>query len=540
MGRRLDDRYELLDELPHVTGGRLFRARDLAFGEIVGVKQLGPNCSLPSEPRIHLENIIRHLQCLPNPHLARVYFFDIRQGMIVQEWVQGISLLDLLRRRRELSVGEALLLLAKLPATLDFLAREAVPIPRPLLGKLYVEFGEQVAADGLVGTPVNRWPPFCLKLNPLSLRGLLTETDSDETKHTIVLDPRKSSEIQEGYGPRELTLLLYELLGGRIREVDTRRYSPLSSLDEAGNAVLRREMLVMPHADCESLWRDLLQTQTEKVSLLPSPSEANKASVPRYHIPESHLGSVHPGTVLNLESADENAIPIHFVTGSPFALGRSAAQADFVARILPENPENDARTNRLSRVHVLLEIEDGHITVRDGNGKAPSLNGSSLDGQQLTPTHPAVLPHRGRLILGDEFPLDLIPLDRVESPSWEIDNIETWSGPSDTKEPLPIPYRALVCQPVDGHATTRHGVWLFSEVGFGLDVAGRLVWDTRGRGRSPAAFHYFRGCFWLRNDSLPEPVLAGQDTPVGHGEILPLAPGMTLRIGAHVFSVHIE
>jgi hypothetical protein len=385
---------------------------------------------------------------------------------------------------------------------------------------------------------VDRWPAFCLKLNPLSLRGLLTDPVGDDTQHTIVLDPRKSSEIKEGYGPRELTLLLYELLGGRIREVDTRRYSPLSSLDEAGNSVLRREMLAMPHADCESLWRDLLNTQTEK-GRLPAPSgDAAKAPVRRYHIPESYLASAHPGSVLNLECADANAIPIHFATGPSFALGRSAAQADFVARILPENAENDARTNRLSRVHVLLRIEDGHITACDGNGKAPSLNGSSLDGQQLTPTHPAVLPHRGRLILGDEFPLDLIPLERAESAPWEIDNLKAWNGPADTGEPFP--FRALVCQPVDGHATIRHGVWLFSEVGFGLDVAGRLVWDTRGRGRSPATFHYFRGCFWLRNDFLPEPVLAGQDTPVGHGEILPLAPGQTLRIGAHVFSVQIE
>lgn len=537
MSRRLDDRYELLDELPHVTGGRLFRARDLAFGDIVGVKQLGPDCGLSSEPRQHLENTIRHLQCLPNRHLARIYFFDGRNGLIVQEWVQGISLLDLLRRRRELSVSEALTLLTALPATLDFLSREAVPIPRPLLGKLYVEFGENIAADGLIGTPVDRWPAFCLKLNPLSLRGLLADPMGDDTKHTIVLDPRKSSEIQEGYGPRELTLLLYELLGGRIREVDTRRYSPLSSLGEAGNAVLRREMLVMPHADCELLWRDLLSAVGSKASLSPAP-DAPAAAPRRDHIPEAYLTSVHPGGVLNLDSPEAGTPPIHCVTGARFTLGRSAAQADFVARILPENEANDARTNRLSRVHVTLDLEEGQIHVRDGNGKAPSLNGSSLDGQPLTTKHPAVLPHRGRLILGDEFPLDLIPLDRSESPCWEIDNLSAWAGPQDTAPPPH--WRALICQPVDGHVTTRHGVWLFSEAGFGLDTAGRIVWDTRGRGRSPAAFHYFRGCFWLRNDSLPEPVLAGQDTLLGHGEILPLAPGMTLRIGAHVFSVQIE
>ena len=536
MSRRLDDRYELLDELPHVTGGRLFRARDLAFNEIVGVKQLGPNCGLEPEPRRQLDNTIRHLQCLPHPHLSRIYDFDSRSGLIVQEWVQGISLLDLLRRRRELAIGEALLLLTSLPATLDFLAREAVPIPRPLLGKLYVEFAGTAAAEGLAGTTLDRWPDFCLKLNPLSLRGLMTDATCDDNTHTVVVDPRHPAEIQEGYGPRELALLLYELLGGRIREVDNRRYSPLGCLREAGNAVLRRELLAMPHADCESFWRDLLQAQSDSNRIL-SPAKQEAATVRKFRIPETYLGCVHPGNVLNLEPDGADALPIRLVAGLTFTVGRSAALADFVTRILPENEANDARTNRLSRVHAVLEINDRQITLRDGNGSSPSLNGSFLDDQPLTPNHPTVLPQRGRLTLGEEFALDLIPLAAAETPEWQIDNLDAWTGPGE--KAAPVPYRALVCQAVDGHRTTRHGVWLFSEVGFAMDAAGRLVWDTRGRGRSPAAFHYFRDCFWLRNDSLPEPVLVGDDTVLGRGEILPLASGQTLRIGTHVFAVHV-
>ncbi|WP_131989343.1 FHA domain-containing protein [Chthoniobacter flavus] len=537
MNRRLDDRYELLDEMPHVTGGRLFRARDLAFGEIVGVKQLGPNCGLELEPRQHLENTIRHLQCLPHPHLVRIDTLDVSHGLIVQEWVQGISLLDLLRRRRELSVCEALYLLSSLPATLDFLAREAVPIPRPLLGKLFVEFAEDIVPEVMIGASLDHWPAFSLKLNPLSLRGLLADPAGDETKHTIVLDPRRPTEIQEGYGPRELTLLLYELLGGRIREIDSRRYSPLSSLHEGGNAVLRRELLAMPHADCESLWRDLLQSEADTNRIPPVPPTRTTVAVPTYHIPEAFLDSSHPGSVLNLNSDAAETLPIHFTTGQRFTIGRSAT-ADFIARILPENATNDARTNRLSRVHTLLETDDGQITLRDGSGSGPSLNGSSLDGQPLTPNHPAVLPHRGRLVLGDEYAMDLIPLDSAESPAWKIDNLDAWTGPAETT--APVPYRALACEPVEGHGVTRHGIWLFSEAGFGLDAAHRIVWDTRGRRRSPAAFHYYRGCFWLRNDSLPEPVLVGQDTLLGHGEILPLAPNQTIRIGSHTFCVQIE
>jgi len=538
MSRRLDDRYELLDELPHVTGGRLFRARDLAFDEIVGVKQLGPNCGLEPVPRQQLENTIRHLQCLPHRNLSRVYDFDAQTGLIVQEWVQGISLLDLLRRRRELAVGEALLLLSTLPATLDFLAREAVPIPRPLLGKLYVEFAGDSGAESLAGTPLDSWPTFCLKLNPLSLRGLITDATCDDNSSTVVVDPRQPTEIQEGYGPRELALLLYELLGGRIREVDNRRYSPLSSLREAGNAVLRRELLAMPHADCASFWRDLLNAHAD-TNRIPSPAkEETVAPIRQYHIPEEFLSCARPGTVLNLEPTNSHVLPVHLTAGPRFTVGRSAAMADFVTRILPENDTNDARTNRLSRVHAVLEIHDRQITLRDGNGNGPSLNGSVLDGQPLTPNHPTVLPQRGRLTLGEEFALDVIPLAAAETPEWQIDNLDAWTGPGE--KAVPVPYRALVCRPADGHATTRHGAWLFADVGFAMDAAGRMVWDTRGRGRSPATFHYYRGCFWLRNDSLAEPVLVGRETVLGRGEILPLAPGQTLRIGSELFAVRIE
>jgi hypothetical protein len=538
MSRHLDDRYEFLDELPHVTNGRLFRGRDLAFGELVGIKQLGPNCGLEPEARRNLENTVRHLQSLPHPHLTRIHHFDAPGGLIVQEWVTGISLLDLLRRRRELGVGEALHLLATLPATLDFLSREAVPVPRPLLGKVFVELGGDAAPDTLAGTPIDRWPAFSVKLNPLSLRGILADPTGDNTTNTVVVDPRQPADIQEGYGPRELALLIYELLGGRIREVEGRRYTPVSALREAGNAVLRRELIAMPHADCAALWRELVASQADSVRLPPTAKTEKAIPVSRLRIPEACLGAVHPGRVLDLDNGDAPEPALHFTARPQFAVGRSVATADFVARVLPANETNDARTNRLSRVHALLEIADRQITIRDGNGTGPSLNGSQLDEQPLTPGHPSVLPHRARLTLGEEFTVDLIPLDSAGARTWNIENADAWPGPAEAEPP--VPYRAVVCQPAAGHGITRHGVWLFAEVGFGLDAAGRIVWDTRGCGRSPASFHFYRGCFWLRNESLAEPILVGPETVLARGEIAPLAPGQAVRIGRQAFTVRIS
>ncbi len=543
---RLLDRYELLDELPHVTGGRLFRARDLVFAEFVGVKQLGAGCGLGPEERQTLEHAIRHLQCLTHPNLVSIHSFDPASGLLVHEWIRGLSLLDLLRRRRELTFGETQLLLGSLPGALDHLNKEAVPLPRPLLGKLYAHFEENVVPETLTTTPIDQWPPFILKLNPLSLRAFYATPSTDST-HTTIIDPREPHQIKDGYGPRELARLIYELLGGRIRELDTRRYSPLSALREKGNAVLRRTLLAMPPNDCESLWRELLDAQPTPGVRAPGapfhpvapppPPPASTASTRLVHIPDSRLTQGQLGLKLWLDPVGNTAAtPVLLTSGPQFAIGRSAGQSDFVAKVMPENEVNNSLTNRLSRVHALLSVSKGEIVARDGNGTGPSLNGSSLDGQLLVPHSPYPLTFRAVLRLGNEFALEIIPV--VPPQTWQITNLADWAGTQ--LEAPALPTGALIFLPVDGLPVVRQSAWVFSEVGFGLDATEGLVWDTRGRGDSPAAFHHLHGCFWLRNRAMPDTALLLDDTAVQRDEIVPLVAGQILRIGSHPYTVRIE
>jgi len=534
---RLQDRYELLDEMPHVTGGRLFRAQDLVFAEMVGIKQFGAGAGLTPEARRELEETVRHLQCLPHPHLVRLYSFDADAGLLVQEWIEGISLLDLLRRRRGLPVSEVLRILAALPETLDFLAREAVPAPRPLLGKLFLQFESNAAAESLTTTPVEKWPPFTLKLNALSIRGIVATPLIDETT-TVVADPRQPSDISESYGPREFARLLYELLGGRVRELDTRRYSPIGALREAGNAVLRRTLLAMPHTDCQTLWRDLLDAQAEFQHLVPPLASSTLPGSRTLRIPEPLLAGAQPGVVLKLEPADAHSPSIRLVARSRFTIGRSPQQADFVTRLQPDNETNDALNNRLSRIHSHLEITPEGLQARDGNGKGPSLNGSSLNGQPLLPDPATPLADRSLLWLGKEYALELVPVFQKARRALQIGNLAAWTGPGEN--PPGGPCGALVCLPARGQTAVRQAAWLFTEAGFGLDAAELLIWDTRGRSESPAAFHYHRGCFWLRNRSLPETTLAIQDIPLQRDDIAPLVAGQIVRIGSRAFTVRLE
>jgi len=529
-GSLIADRFELLEEMPRVTDGRLFRARDLAFGEPVAVKLLGTGCGMDASGRQALALAMRRVQIRPHPHLLRHDSLDPTGGVQVREWIHGFSLLDLLRRRRELSADDTFRLLSTLPATLDFLTAHALPIPHPLLGKVFIQFDSATAPETLVAEPIADWPPFSVKVNPLSVRALLSDTTSDTTR-TLIVDPRAVAATQDVSGPRVLAELLYELLGGRQREADSRRYSPISALHEEGNGVLRRALLAEPHADGHALWQDLRKAQGGGVPPGAPLSPGRKSARPLAMAPSA---SAEPETGLELIlTAEDSAIPaIHLVARSHFTIGRSLQSADFITRFLPESAANNALTDRLSRIHAVGENVRGQLLVRDGSGSSPSVNGSVLDGHLLSPDHPTPILHRAILALGQEYFLELIPLLHPTP--------REWPGAPGSDAPPSAPLGALVCEPRNGQPVIRRSAWLFSELGFGVDYCGRLGWDTRDAGESPAAFHFHRGSFWLRNRSLPDTSLTINATAVARDQVAPLSSSQTVRLGSTNFSVEIH
>lgn len=526
------DRFELLEEMPRVTDGQMFRARDLAFGESVAVKLLGAGCNMETPARQTLEIAVRRAQSIRHPHILRHDSLDAAAGMHVREWIHGLSLLDLLRRRRELTADETFRLLATLPATLDHLTTHGLPIPCPLLGKIFIQFDDTAAPEALAARPIADWPPFAVKVNPLSLRALGSDTTRDTTR-TLVVGPHAAAAPADAGGPRVLAELLYELLGGRQRELDGRRYSPISALNETGNGVLRRALIIAQHADCQSLWKDLRTAQSDHTPP-PAPLGAARPQPRAPVIPTPLPGQPEPGLALILTPEDPDAPAIHLIARPLFKIGRSLQSADFVTRFFPESAANVALSDRLGRVHVVAEkTAGGGLCVRDGNGSAPSLNGSFLDGHLLSPDHPAALRQRGLLALGQEYFLELIPLLRpIPRPLPDV-----WPG---LAVPPGNPPGALVCEPRNGQPELRRSIWLFSEIGFGLDSRGRLIWDTRGAGESPAAFHHHRGCFWVRNLTLPPASLALDKVPLTGDQIAPITTGQTVRLGFSTFTAAIS
>ncbi len=534
-GTLIADRYELLEEMPRVTDGRLFRARDLAFDEAVAVKLLGTGCGMDAPERQTLEIAVRRVQTTPHPYLLRHDFLDSATGVHVREWVHGFSLLDLLRRRRELSADDTFRLLATLPATLDYLTTRDLPIPQPLLGKIFIQFDAETVPEKLSTRSIAEWPPFAVKVNALSVRALLSDTTSDTTR-TMIVDTRNLPEAESASAPRCLAELLYELLGGRARDTDGRRYSPISALREEGNSVLRRALLVAPHTDCRALWTDLRKAEGGDV-----PAGVH-LSVKRTPPPALTLSPDHPATpdaglAAILTPTDPGTPVIQLIARPHFTIGRSLQSADFITRFLPESTANNALTDRLSRIHVVAENVGGRLVLRDGNGSSPSVNGSLLDGALLSPDHPTSVTHRAILSLGHEYFMELLPLLHPTAREWPTEALAAWPvADAPPREPL----GAFVCEPRNGQPIIRRSVWLFTEIGFAIDFAGSLLWDTRAAGESPAAFHHHRGCFWLRNRTLTPNVLRLDASPLAAEHVAPLSSGQTLSLGGQEYTVEIQ
>ena len=536
IGQRLADRYELLEEGQRALSGRLFRARDIAFGEIVAVKQLGAGTA--NSPGLRqLEAAVRKIQRAPHPQLVRHYTLDAPEGILVREWVHGFSLLELLKRRRELPADFTLRLLDSLPAILDFTATRALPLPRHLLGKLLVRFEEKITPEEIADRSIAQWPPFALMLNPLSARASLAVEAEGETTMTTIADLHSPNAAQGLPVPTLLAELLYEILGGPVRGGAERRYTPLPALHEEGNGVLRRALLESPYQDCRSLWADLARAEPcdlrPAIPLSPAPEPAE----PAWTIPSALLLPPTPGTLLKLLPENLALPAIHLVARPTFSLGRSLFHADFITRFLPESPGNNDLTNQLSRVHVLLEATARRVAIRDGNGDTASVNGTSLDDEPLESEAPVPLRDRALLTLGGVFSLEVIPLLAATSLSLRIPNLPAQLASA--AQPTELA-GAVLFFPSHRQPMVRQAVWIFSHVGLALDAAQRIVWDQRGRGVSPVIFFHDRGCFWLGNRTLPGDTLEVAGVALAPGEIAPLVTGQPLRLGTLRFNVNIS
>jgi TPR repeat protein len=169
----------------------------------------------------------------------------------VLEWTEGFSLLELLRARRELNADEVLRLLPQAADGVDHALNTGLKRLDLGLHQVFVHFAAApVERVALLRQPVESWPSFTLKLNPLGITHELSLSETWAGAQTMVggmAMPSNEAPDARARCIQALGAICYELLGGTLSPLafgtpGSPRYTPLATLTEEGNNVLRRAL----------------------------------------------------------------------------------------------------------------------------------------------------------------------------------------------------------------------------------------------------------------------------------------------------------
>jgi serine/threonine protein kinase/TPR repeat protein len=225
-GVKLAGRLELLDAYQPGEFGKTFRAKDLETGKIVAVLILDPNLLPTSEAYTRLENEVTAVQAVKHPAVIRVYSLERAHhfSFVTREWIEGLSLLDAMRKRGTMSAGDALEILTSLAGGLEAVQKTGVPCPA--LSAHWITLVKDVESGATLP-----------KFNALNFAGVAS-LNPDATLVAIPLSERSSSAVGEYV--TTLAGLAYQMFGGMSAPGGT--FIPIPGLSEDANLVLRRAL----------------------------------------------------------------------------------------------------------------------------------------------------------------------------------------------------------------------------------------------------------------------------------------------------------
>ena len=291
----LKGRYELLRLAGEGNSGQVFQIKDRAAGdEVRALKVFRPELTDDTSKRETIADEVRLIQAAPHANLIRLHAFE-RLGsraldFLVEEWLRGFTLLDLLAGRGgALPVVEVLEILAQASAAVDHAVEKDLDRLDLALHQLHIHFpvsrsavNDEEILRGYMAKPLNSWPRWTLKVNPLGAihGGLGSSTWAGELTHLPGATPALDRDMRLEDHPatsaasylRGLARTTYETLGGSPVILDGAQDKrgkgvSLAGLNEEANAVLQRASSDRPAAygSCRDFYTALALATGNKV-----------------------------------------------------------------------------------------------------------------------------------------------------------------------------------------------------------------------------------------------------------------------------------
>src|SRR5260221_11102818 len=235
----LGRRYQLIRELDEVPQGRQFLAYDLRQSRQVTLLIFSAAFLADTVRFTSMEEEVSRLQSGNHTGLRQVYSLESpsHHCFLVQEWVVGPSLLEILRARSTMTAPEVIKLLDQLAPLADHATQKNLQTVDFTLSGVQLTYPGLIQAaisTQLLQKPLSAWPGLAVKVAALDFSSSRPSADQATWAGSATLIQRAGA----GNGPRGshlrlLSLLAYELLGGQRAVVETSgRISPVARLTE--------------------------------------------------------------------------------------------------------------------------------------------------------------------------------------------------------------------------------------------------------------------------------------------------------------------
>ncbi len=246
--------YRIAESLGETNAGRVFRAYDTERQRDVRLLVLPQEALNDSSTLTALERECEKLAKVQHPNLLGVFNFESLENasFLVLEWTDGFTLLELLRARRELDANEAIALLKQAAAGVDHALGLGLMGLEFGLHQVQLHFLQPIEKEKVLHSPVSVWPAIELKLYPLAVTRDIAASQTWAGGQTMVGGAASSAGDGGDVRPQyiqSLAAVIYELLGGTLSPLalrsvggPTMRYTPLSTLSEEGNEVLKKAL----------------------------------------------------------------------------------------------------------------------------------------------------------------------------------------------------------------------------------------------------------------------------------------------------------
>ncbi|HYY29302.1 MAG TPA: protein kinase, partial [Chthoniobacterales bacterium] len=235
--------YYLIEEIGDSPLGRRFLGDDLLHRRRVSLLVLSPDLLADNSALTSLRETVNLVRKAPHPMLQEIYALETFPDctLLAEEYITGISLLDVLRVRGALTAPEIVRLLGLLAPLADHATTHGLQhIDFSLSGIRFInrEGNREGFQSITLRRPLTTWESAHPKVNAIDLSFLPASKGTWSGMATQMQGVGPSAST--GSCVRALSFLAYELLGGpRTRLEATGRYTPVASLTQEGNAVLR-------------------------------------------------------------------------------------------------------------------------------------------------------------------------------------------------------------------------------------------------------------------------------------------------------------